>query len=62
MSAIATRPIRRIAESLVVIAAIATIPLIITQEHGNTSAWIAIADWTIWTLFAIDFAIALYFA
>lgn len=58
-----TRPefeaLRRRAETplevLVILAALATIPLVIAQERGDALTWVAFADWVVWTIFAAEF-------
>ncbi len=42
---------------LVVPAALATIPIVIAQELGETQQWIVIADWAVWSIFVLDFGL-----
>lgn len=45
----------RIFEVLVLVAALATVPLIIVQERGVSNPAVAVADWLIWAIFAAEF-------
>jgi voltage-gated potassium channel len=49
----------RALEAIVILAVLATIPLTIAQERGNTSALLTIADWAIWTVFLVEYLILL---
>jgi len=63
--ALSERVQRRIqvwSEASVIVAALATIPVVILQENGSAAAWLAVADWLIWSLFAFDFAVELRFS
>ena len=46
-------------EAAVLLAALATVPLIIAQEQGATGSLIAAADWLIWAVFAVDYVLGL---
>lgn len=45
-----------------ILAALATIPVVILQENGSSGLPILIADWFIWTLFAFDLVVDLLFS
>lgn len=62
MSETVQRRIQVWSEASVIVAALATIPVVILQENGSSAAWLAIADWLIWSLFAFDFAVDLRFS
>jgi voltage-gated potassium channel len=49
----------RAINSTVVIAALATVPLVILQEQGNNSLPVQIADWAVWGVFVLEYAIEL---
>jgi voltage-gated potassium channel len=51
-----------ISEASVIIAAIATIPVIIVQRGGTPPTWVLIADWAIWLVFAGALALGTYYA
>ena len=44
-------------EIATLIAAIATVPLTILQTQGNDSGWVWVADWAIWSVFALEYTI-----
>jgi voltage-gated potassium channel len=48
-------------EIVVVIAALATIPLTIALEHGDGSSWVVLADWAVWAVFLVEY-VAFYAA
>lgn len=41
----------------VVVAALATVPLVILQEQGNNSLAVQVADWAVWIVFVLEYAI-----
>lgn len=41
----------------VVLAALATVPLVILQEQGDTSLAVQIADWAVWAVFVMEYSI-----
>jgi voltage-gated potassium channel len=41
----------------VVVAALATIPLILEEEQGNPSRGLVVADWAVWLVFLADYVI-----
>jgi hypothetical protein len=43
----------------IVVGALATIPVIILQDQGIDAVWLRAADWTIWAIFAAEYAIEL---
>jgi voltage-gated potassium channel len=43
-------------EVVVILAALATIPLTIIQFEGTTRPGVIVADWVIWSIFVIDYA------
>ena len=45
----------RVFEVLVLVAALATVPVIILQERGAAHLWVGAADWLIWAIFAAEF-------
>lgn len=49
--------IERPLEFLVILAALATIPVVIAQERGDTRVWVALADWAVWIAFALEFGL-----
>jgi voltage-gated potassium channel len=64
MALIATKPeqrvtIERYLEGVVILAALVTIPLTYLQARGATGLGVTLADWAIWAVFTIEFAIML---
>jgi voltage-gated potassium channel len=57
-----TDRISRILEALVVVAALASIPIILAQHRGDTSFWIVAGDWLIWFVFLADLFFAVSIA
>lgn len=56
-----TRPfsstkLQRFLDGSVILAAVATVPIIVLQTFGHTSPAIVAIDWVIWAIFAIDLA------
>lgn len=49
----------RAINTCVVLAALATVPLVILQEQGNTSLAVQIADWGVWGIFVLEYVIEL---
>lgn len=45
----------RALDSLIVIGALATIPLTLLLEQGESGLWITALDWSVWGLFAFEF-------
>jgi voltage-gated potassium channel len=43
-------------ETAVIVAALATIPVVVLQERDASLAWLPMADWAIWLVFAATFA------
>lgn len=62
MREVVPRRIQRITETSVILAAVATIPLIVAEERGVTGIGLALADWLIWLCFAFDLAVGLIVA
>lgn len=48
--------LQRFLDGSVILAAVATVPIIVLQTSGRTSPAIVTIDWVIWTIFAIDLA------
>ena len=46
----------------VILAAIATIPLVVVQEGGSTSDLIVAADWGIWFIFLLEYVVMISLA
>src|SRR5947209_1291827 len=44
-------PIQALAETSVILAAVATIPIVILEENGSAASWLIFAEWLIWSLF-----------
>ena len=44
-------------EFATLLAAVATVPLTIFQAQRDESGWLALADWIIWTIFAVEYAV-----
>lgn len=42
---------------MVVMAALATVPIVVAQEMGRPEPWIALADWAVWAVFVLDFGL-----
>ncbi len=42
-----------------VLAAMATVPIIVLQEQGNPDPLVALADWVAWSVFAVDYVVLL---
>jgi voltage-gated potassium channel len=42
-----------VVEALVVVAAVATVPVVVLQEQGADRIWVPVADWAIWAVFAV---------
>lgn len=38
--------------ALLIVAALATVPVVVLQEQGHDLAWLPVADWAIWLVFA----------
>ncbi len=49
--------IERPLEFLVILAALATIPVVIAQERGDARVWVTLADWAVWLAFALEFGL-----
>ena len=58
----ARRKIQAVTEASVILAALATIPIVILEERGASGSWLLIADWLIWGLFAFNLGVDLLFA
>jgi voltage-gated potassium channel len=52
-------PFGRLLNAAVFVGALATVPVIILLEQGVRSAWLTAADWFIWSVFLLEFAIEL---
>ena len=48
--------IQRFLDGSVILAALATVPIVVLQTSGHTSPAIVTIDWVIWAVFAIDLA------
>lgn len=62
---VATATARRTERGLaiaVIFMAVATVPAVILEEQGQTSLGLDLANWSIWTVFALDYAILLLLA
>jgi voltage-gated potassium channel len=55
-------PIQALCEASVIVAAVATIPIVILEENGSSASWLVLAEWIIWSLFVFDFAVDLRFS
>jgi len=53
--------IQKITEASVILAALATIPVVVLEERGATDLSLLIADWAIWALFALDLGVDLLY-
>ncbi|MBI4472476.1 MAG: potassium channel family protein [Acidobacteria bacterium] len=51
-----------ISEVSLIIAALATIPVVILEERGAASGWLPLADWGIWLVFAAALAMGTFYA
>lgn len=49
---VSDRPVHPLIEKAVLLAALATIPLVMLQARGVTGAWLTALDWTVWAVFA----------
>jgi voltage-gated potassium channel len=47
----------RVVETLVILGALATIPLTIFAERGYTGGWVIFGDWMVWLIFLGDYLI-----
>ena len=47
--------LRRIDEA-VIIAALATVPLVVLDARGVMASWLVAANWVVWLVFLVDFA------
>lgn len=47
-------------EALVVLGALATIPLTIAQERGIAEAWTLLGDWIVWAIFFVEYTAMIY--
>ncbi len=54
--------IQKITEASVILAALATIPVVVLEERGATDLSLLIADWAIWALFALDLGVDLLYS
>ena len=54
-------PSASLLDGLVIVAAVATVPLLVLQASGDTTTGILVADWLIWFVFAVDFSAGLWF-
>jgi voltage-gated potassium channel len=52
----------RSVNAMVVMAALATVPVIILEETGPPAAWLLLADWAIWCAFVAEYAIEITLA
>ena len=50
--------LQRFLDPLVILAAVATAPIIVLQTSGHTSPAIVTIDWLIWAVFVIDFIVS----
>jgi voltage-gated potassium channel len=50
----------RAINAAVFLGALATVPVIVLQEYGEQGLWLAAADWTIWTVFLLEYSIELW--
>jgi hypothetical protein len=49
-------------EGLVILAALATIPVTYAQAQGSQSWLVSVGDWVIWVIFALEFVVLYQFA
>jgi len=42
---------------LVAVAALATVPVLVAYERGDTRAWVTVTDWAIWSAFLLEFTV-----
>lgn len=54
--------VQRMLQVAVVLAALATIPVMIAQERGSEDVLIVVGDWTIWTIFLVEYLTLLVLA
>ncbi len=54
--------IHTVSEASVLIAALATVPVVILEESGEAFAWLPMADWAIWIVFATALALDTFYA
>src|SRR3990170_2897116 len=40
--------------ALVVLAAVATLPIVVAQARGDGTSWVVAGDWLIWAVFVLD--------
>jgi voltage-gated potassium channel len=45
-----------------VLAAIGTIPVVLAEQEGHTGVWIDTANWTLWSIFAVEYGVGLAIA
>lgn len=53
------RSLTRLLEVSVLAGALATIPLTVALEEHPEAAWIQVADWVVWGIFVLEFAVGL---
>jgi hypothetical protein len=42
-------------DTLVVLAAVATLPIVVAEARGDTDFWVLASDWLIWSVFVLDY-------
>jgi voltage-gated potassium channel len=42
-------------DALVVLAAVATLPIVVAQARGDGTLWVVAGDWLIWAVFVLDY-------
>lgn len=42
---------------LVAVAALATVPVLVAYERGDTRTWVTVVDWAIWAAFLLEFTV-----
>jgi hypothetical protein len=55
------RRLLRVVSGLVVVAALATVPVTIAELNGDTAPLIVLTDWAIWCVFAFEWALMFAF-
>lgn len=58
----ATPRIENALNAAVILAALATIPLVVVQERGTTSTLVTVTDWTVWAVFLVEYVVMIALA
>ena len=51
----ATAGLRRLLAPIVVVATLATIPIVMALQEWPAAKWVRVADWAIWTVFLFEY-------